>query len=294
MESLVCSIYYPHSRLDLIVREAVFPFTESIKKDHGFCLSNFRLSAYKGENIVLWFECNDPAGRQKLRDELFSGLKKFITAHPAGVIPEVYPLKKLFRVIPPNTIHFWDKNPFKTPALSGSDPETDRQIQSLISGQCLYHLYNPGSDVSLDLHKLYIQLLIILTLVCKGSTTSIPDFSNRVLLKVKSLKKNSWEAIGLLEDRFRKSYFSNRQQIDQEVSAMIRLSRFPVNSDDNFRAFGWIKLFEEIENIRASKNSAAQFQSCPEILIEISQRFSLIADELIKAMVFLQTYFNDR
>jgi hypothetical protein len=294
MEPLVCTAYYPHNRLRLLIREAVFPMLEKIKNYPEFYLLNFRLSAYKGENIILWFDCSDANSREKLRDYINAGMHEFIVARPAtNDMPAEFPLRKLFMDIPPNSIHFWDKHPFKAKTFSGSDAETDRQVQSLVSRQCLNHLYNSRNDFGQDLYKLYIQLIIIFSLVCYGNTAHLPDIANRVLLKVKSLKKNSLEGLRLLEGKYRNEYFRHRLQTDRQVSEMIRLFRFPVNSNDNFLALDWVKLFKEIENIRTSKSSADQRQFYSEIFIEISQKLSLVVDELIKAMVILDLFFGE-
>lgn len=295
METLVCTVYYPHNRLRLLIREAVFPMLERIKEYPEFRLINFRLSAYKGENIILWFECSDANSREKLRDYINAGMHEFIIARTeTNARPAEFPLKKLFMDIPPNSIHFWDKHPFKTVTFSGSDAETDRQVQSLISRQCLNHLFNSGNESGQDLYKLFIQLIIIFNLVCYGNTVHVPDFVNRVLLKIKSLKKNSLEAVSLMEGKYRNDYYRNRQQTDQQVSEMIRLFRSPMNSSHNLLALDWVKLFKEIKNMRISNSSAGQLQFYAEIFIEISQKLSLEADMLIKAMLNLNLFFGEQ
>ncbi|MCG8309244.1 MAG: hypothetical protein MI975_17760 [Cytophagales bacterium] len=275
MNTLLFSIYYPHSKKSLIVAKCIKPLLKGV----NYNKLNYFLSRYKGENVTIQLEC-DKVARTVEWIERCSG--SFFKNHKAEQDDVGLPIRQLFLDFPFNTCHIWKHNPFRI-GLQTKDGTAISEYQSVLSRRCLEILALEKDWDATASFQLFIELLFVIRAYLEVRRTVGPS---QILARFQD------ELYKKLQDKgevFKKYKKEGGEIFIKNGSAIVNYYRqIKMEIENSEKRENWVEAWLKILKIKLDGLKAHDYRgirkAVRELILDTGQKIDLNPQGLVQAL----------
>jgi len=289
---ILCSVYYPHSKLSTLLKHGVLPLFESLYTRKEIFAFNYFLSMYKGENIVLQWYYNRNDNPDYLKRMVETNITDFLLNYRSEYIKEALPVNRLFLNMQPNTVHFWDRDPFIDRQIFNNNEDAELQFRTTLSHLCLIELSRRENLGGEEIFTVYIQLLLIFLSLHNGLVTGrFTHFLEKLLDKIKGIKHDSLLQINRIEHKIHKDYLEFKDYYSNHFKSLLSI----IDSGDT--KFGdtivtgkWISFIKDVMMVNNRESNKPPDEFMINLFLIISQKISLHVDRLIASISMIREF----
>jgi len=286
-DRILCSVYYPHSNLGVLARDGILPIFDLLHARKKIRAFRYFLSMHKGENIVLMWYPVDQNQKDFLKRMIETKINDFLLKSIAEYKEETFPLSRIFLNIQPNTVHFWDHDPFSDWRLFNNNEDAEIRIRSIISHLCLIEVSKTNNLEIEEISTLYFQLLLIfLRENDKSGNGQFEHFIEKLLDTIKEMKQDSLFEINRVQGIAQQRY---RQYEDDYTNLIISLAS-KIDTEENKPGNTtiiekWKSAIHDAVKVKGRESPTMSDEFMVQLFIIISQKISLRIDRLITSIV---------
>jgi hypothetical protein len=247
---------------------------------------------YKGENIVLQCCFNREDKLNYIEKMIKEEINVFLLKFRSAWIEEQLPLDRLFLDIKPNTLHFWDKDPFQERQVfvAGTDKEID--IQTKLSHICLIELSGRSHLDCEEVFKLYVKIFLVFqhVLISYGKEY-YTNFLRKLLDRIKGLKYEWLMEFNQLEIKALQDYQQDESSYFSLFTSMMSMTNSKDDkSVDVIDTAKWISIINEAVLDNNYRSRLPSYEFLINLFIIISQKISQQMDILITSLVMIREF----
>jgi hypothetical protein len=269
-----------------LAKYGILKLFDSLYEKKGIVAVNYFLSMYKGENTAMLLY-SDKDNSNQLRNFIKKSFNTFFSDYLFEYKEEQLPVNRLFLNIKPNTLYFWDQDPFAERTIFNNRKKQDLQLNSTLSYLCLRELSITENLESEEIYNLYFRLLLIFRKVIEEwKSGQFIQFVSDLIQRMKDLKPESFQQIIQLEDWAQNQFLKNKKKYNHLFISDDNTNRlYDQKMGNGTISEEWIILLNDAFQIHRQELSESTLAFMARMFILISQKISLRLDRLIVSAV---------
>ena len=283
MPVILFSVYYPHENRFKLIRKGLIPLLDKIKYDG----MDYFLSTYKGENITMMVDSSN----MEVKTIIENHFHNFFVDNSIEVPEKKLPLNQLFLDFKPNSIHFWDYNPFKNRQRALKKIIIQKN-ESELSNKCLSVLSNNQSWDMEESVQFYLNILIIIDCLLHFDSMVSTSVANILQLNLKS-KFN--RKVNLYREYLKNGegiYTSNSDSIIRHYEYIKKIVKSAEIKNSDLS--DWISIVKNLMNSPESDFQISSSDLCGSLIFGINQKIDLNPKGLVIALGVYQSLNKEK